>query len=405
MCYLHPFRVKNKKKNNLFAKAPAMVLLWILVGLGFRCTNEETPPRASGKKVLLVVTTDFASGALSGIDLENNQPVNDLLTLDQDSVVREIDGIPYILERTNANIKRLDKNNDFGVVYEKSLRKTPGEYVNPHDIAKVNDETALVSMYALKEMRVVSLDDGTLTGRALDISSYSSDSTAPDVSQLLRVGGFIYAGIQDIVTETCPENTAGCFMGSLFAAQNSRLLKINVSNLHVLRGHLLPFKNLIGRLQLYTSGNVQKILGAGVGMFGQIDGGVVSYHISSDSFDSPTFQEETASSSTGSKGRDINQVVYVNDTRAFAMLSDSGFKNFVVAFNPVTRTITKQILPLDKEDGNYAEILIEGDSLLVADRNTIRPGIRIFDVNTLEEKTPEPINVGLPPYSMVVVER
>ena len=383
-----------------------MAPLWTLVALGFGCANgEEGPPKASGKKILLVATTDFASGALSSVDLENSQPVNGLLTLDQDSVVREIDGNPYVLERRNDNIKRLDKNDNFRIQYEQSLRKVGETGLNPHDIAQINDETALVSLYGLKEMREVRLGDGTLTGRSLDISSYSSDSTAPDVSQLLRMDGFIYAFLQDIVTETCSENTPGCFMGSLFASKNSRLLKINASDLNILEAPSLPFKNPIGRLQLYTSGNVQKILGAGVGVFGQIDGGVVSYNISSGSFDSPTFQEEAVSESTGSKGRDINQVVYVNNEKAFALLADSGFKSFVVAFNPATRTITKQILPPDTEDGDYAEILMEGDSLLVADRNPMRPGIRIFDVNTLEEKTSEPINVGLPPYSMVVVER
>ncbi len=388
----------NKKQFRIKQKSFLVSLLFILMGIMLHCVNKvENLPQVKSERVLLVVTTDYSSGALSAINLENNETYNNLLTLHQDSTVKELDGIPYILEREGAdNIKRLDKNNNFKVIYEESLRKNSDESVNPHDIAKINNETALVSAYNLSELRVINLSNGKLTDTSLDVSSYSSDATPPEVSQLLRVDDFIYASLHDL--------------DEGFAPQNSRLLKIDISdanNLSVAESLQIPFKNLNSRLQLYSSGGELRIVGAGIGSYSSTtDGGVVSYNINTNSFDSSTFKEEATSSMTGTQARNLTQVIYVNDNKAFALLSNnSSFKDFIVVFNPATQTIIKELLG-GENGGSYSTMLLDEGKLFISDRESTQPGIRIFNVETLEEITINgPINVGLPPASMVVIER
>ncbi len=368
-------------------------LLFMFISIVVSCANEKVSQQVEGKQILLVVATDYESGALSAINLENNQTFNNLFALNQDSVLNEIDGIPYILERGKAdNIKRLDKNNNFKVVYEESLRKTSNESVNPHDIAKINEKTALVSTYNLRELRVVNLDNGKLTDTTIDISSYSSDASPPDVSQLLRVDNFIYAGLHDLSE-------------SIFEPQRSRLLKVNTSNLSITALEI-PFKNLSNRLQLYSSGGVKRIIGAGLGSYlSATDGGIVSYNIDTNSFDTPTFREEVTSSATGTKGKNLKQVIYVNDTKAFALLANNSYKDFIVVFNPRTQIITQELLG-ETNGGSYYEMLISNGKIFISDRNLQKPGIRIFNVETLREITTNgPINVGLPPASMKIIER
>ena len=401
----------NKKQFRIKQESFLVSLLFILMGIMLHCVNKvENLLQVKGKRILLVVTTDYSSGALSAINLENNETYNNLLTLHQDSTVRELDEIPYILEREGAdNIKRLDKNNNFKVIYEESLRKNSDESINPHDIAKINNETALVSAYNLSELRVINLSNGKLTDTSLDVSSYSSDATPPDISQLLRVDDFIYASLHDIVSENCEERTVGCYMGKIIASKNSRLLKIDISdanNLSVAESLQIPFKNLSNRLQLYSSGGELRIVGAGIGSYSSTtDGGVVSYNINTNSFDSSTFKEEATSSMTGTQARNLTQVIYVNDNKAFALLSNNSFKDFIVVFNPATQTIIKELLG-GENGGSYSTMLLDEGKLFISDRESTQPGIRIFNVETLEEITINgPINVGLPPASMVVIER
>ena len=83
------------------------------------------------------------------------------------------------------------------------------------------------------------------------------------------------------------------------------------------------------------------------------------------------------------------------------MYYDTSTKVHVKVFNPGTKEITNTLL----SNGNYSQLLVHNGKLYVADTNPKKPGIRIFDVNTLAQETGDPIDIGLPPKSMVILEK
>ena len=129
---------------------------------------------------------------------------------------------------------------------------------------------------------------------------------------------------------------------------------------------------------------------------GIFDGGFSLFNLNKD------FEEQPLLLETDINGN-VHDIELISDTKAFFIYYEgTGFsKMHVKVFNPTTKEITHTLL----SNGNYSQLLVHNGKLYVADKNPKKPGIYIFDVNTLAQETTDPIDVGLPPKSMVVLEK
>ena len=76
----------------------------------------------------------------------------------------------------------------------------------------------------------------------------------------------------------------------------------------------------------------------------------------------------------------------------------------LVSFNPQTGEMLGEVIASDSWDYNAIELNPEGTELWLADAAMTNPGIRIFDIETDQELTESPIDVGLPPFAICFVE-
>ena len=195
---------------------------------------------------------------------------------------------------------------------------------------------------------------------------------------------------------------------SKFAPVNvSCLLKIDVSDVNAMRivkTIKLNMKNPVGQLKQVSFQGVDSLVLATVGCYkvrvaaecpgGTFDGGFSLFNLNTDS-EGPPLLLETAINGN------VHDIEWISDTKAFFMYYDTSLKMHVKVFNPTTKAITNTLL----SNGSYSQLLVHNGKLYVADKNPKKPGIRIFDVNTLAQETIDPIDVGLPPKSMVILEK
>jgi outer membrane protein assembly factor BamB len=101
-------------------------------------------------------------------------------------------------------------------------------------------------------------------------------------------------------------------------------------------------------------------------------------------------------------GLEILNSIFVSKTLAFAIASDQIFQSYLIAFDPESGTVLHTLAVLTSSDGGYfADFAWDGsDKIFVADRSNNQPGIRIFSVTTFAEITSNPLDTGLPPYSL-----
>jgi hypothetical protein len=91
----------------------------------------------------------------------------------------------------------------------------------------------------------------------------------------------------------------------------------------------------------------------------------------------------------------------VSLTKAYAILLDPALRNLLVAFDPVTRTVTRRLLVRTEY---MPDIALAPDGLLwVADGGLPSPGLRIFDPVDDRQLTGAALDVGLPPFAIAFV--
>ncbi len=152
---------------------------------------------------------------------------------------------------------------------------------------------------------------------------------------------------------------------------------------------------------MYYDEGLGKIVVSETGSYGVMDGGV-------EVVDPVNFTAEGFVIDEATLGDDVGPVVLVDDTKGFVVVGGF-FSNKVVAFDvdvdPGTGAV-KGSNPRDLISGFsfIASLAVDDtDRLLVPDRTSGAPGIRVFDSSTEIEITVAPIDVGLPPNTVLVL--
>ena len=365
------------------------------------CRTPNNDLNASNQ-CLLVGTTDYMTANLVEIDLarENVITRNLLDGLDQDHVLRKIGEEVYVLSRGNSNITRLDplaSNTNYPIIYEKST----GENSNPQDIALLNDDLGLVSLYNEGHLAVFQRENGNIS-KTINISTYDSDGI-PNATALHEHGDYVYLAMQVL-----DQNYEGRSNGKLVSISKSDETLSNLSN--------MPFKNPNSDFHYY-SGKLNTstikdwlIITAVASYTDTTDAGVMAYDIANNSWKT-ILSESTVSAN-------IFDAVVITDTLGLALISLADYSNKIVKFNPNNATVNQSDLNMAVASGNFSSMLYDDGKLYLAQasiegegQNT---GIRIFNVDTstgaITEDTVNnlgstPINTGLPPDTMILINR
>jgi hypothetical protein len=143
------------------------------------------------------------------------------------------------------------------------------------------------------------------------------------------------------------------------------------------------------------------IVVSGTGSYFANDGGI-------EVVDPSTFQAEGTIIDESTLGADVGAVVIVDGTVGFTVVG--GFSaNKVVAFDVAVNPGTGEVTGSSPRDLFSSapwipNLAVDGSKqLLVPDRTMGAPGMRVFDSLNETEITSSPIDVGLPPYAILVI--
>jgi len=339
---------------------------------------------------ILISTTDFSTGSTSSLDPVNKTPTIDLEPVGSDAVVRTFGGLVYVVNRGGTgNIQILDPCDDFNTIDQWST----GNGSNPHDIVVLSPTVAYVSRYDMTSVLKMNPQTGA-TITTIDLSIFADADGLPEMDQMWETNNQLFVALQrldrnnfytpvgtsyiaviDLATDTLVDMNPG--MGGV---QPVTLVHTNpYSEVHFWTDTSIP-----GPAYVYFSA---------VGYFGVLDGGVLF-----DVAESPTSQ--TVILSEAEAGGDILDVEILTDDKGFAIVATPSFVTELIAFNPTTRTKTATMYSPGGYDLNDCEPSPLG--LLLTDRKPSNPGIRCFSMYTNVQYPGGPIDVGLPPFDILV---
>ncbi len=108
-------------------------------------------------------------------------------------------------------------------------------------------------------------------------------------------------------------------------------------------------------------------------------------------------------------GGNLSSFAIVSETKAYAIRTGNNWKTELVSFNPSSGKVGTVILssPCLTQGACYTLFSIAyhpSGKLYIVERHPKTPGIRILDTRTNKELTQTPLNIGLPPMSVVFYE-
>lgn len=323
--------------------------------------------------VALVTTTDYMSGAISSIAGDSMDATNQLSVVHSDTVCRydSTTNKMYLVHRMGSDAVTVLDPDTFEVVSQYSVEAG----TNAQDIAVVSAERAYVPRLGSAEILVVNPTTGVEIQR-IDLSLYADADGVPEAAQAYFRDGTVFITLNRLNPMWSVE-------------EYSSVILLNAETGAVKKEVQTTATNPSGVLRFNKA--TQAFVLIETGAYGVLDGGVET--LSTNGILSGLLVSEA------DLGGDVFDAIIATETLGFAVIGvagESGSKTQLVTFNPKKGTVGDTLVASEGYDLASMELL-DGGLLWVADRNMTNPGVRIFDVATLEEVTPSPINVGLPP--------
>ncbi|GIX48088.1 MAG: hypothetical protein KatS3mg131_2299 [Candidatus Tectimicrobiota bacterium] len=330
-------------------------------------TSTSQPPSPAAAppttEVAFVLTSDFATGSYSVIDLATRRLFADIVLggVHSDALARAHQGRIYVVNRLGQdNIQILDPAQGYTTVAQQSVE--PGS--NPQDIAFAAGK-AYVSR--LKSAELLILDPDTLEARGtIDLSGFTKPEDLDGVPELYRMlvhEGLLYVLLQhlDFTTGFPVRRVAPGEVVVIDPASDSvvDVIPLNGTN---------PFSFL----QFSPEVRGGRLLVSSVGDFGVLDGGI-------EAIDPATGSVEFVVTEAA-LGGDITHFQVISADKGFAVVTDASFLNALVAFNPTTgeRLATLEG-PRDDFMPHFAVNRRGELYLAVADLETPTPEVLVFD--------------------------
>lgn len=350
------------------------------------CTDLPRPlkPDVPADNLLIVGTTDFSTGFISAVSLDDLTVYKDIQPAHSDFSIASEGTAVYTLNKLGADsITRSQPAESFSIQYSVSA----GSKTNPYDIVEIGSNRAAVSLYGQDYLLLID----TITGKTvsqIDLPAYADADGIPETSSLFYRNGRLYVFVQRL-----DRNTTSSSIWP--PAGQSYLLKINSTFTAVEKSFTLPFTNPVSRARYFTERN--SIIIAAPGNYGanySLDGGVIEFDLDTETFLISPLTEQQA-------GLEISDAVLVSSTLGFAICSDASFNSYFIAFNPSTHAMISTLAQIPATTGGYfSGMAYHNGRLYLGDRKANGPGIRIFNTTTLNEITQTPLDTGLPPVSL-----
>ncbi len=349
----------------------------------------------TGELAFVTTTNFFDSASYSTINLRNNRADEDLPSeagiIESDNDAVYYNNRVYVINRFNFdNITVLDVSDLSTAIKQFST----GNGSNPQDMAFVSDEQAYVSL--LGENDLLRVDPTAANGSEIvsriDLSGFRDPNDSDGIVEaksLVIVGKYLFVALQ-LLDNFSPIPGVKAVLAVIDTTDDT-LVDADPGaagvNPITLSGQNPQFMRYVPDLG--------KIVVSETGSFGdKVDDGI-------ETVDPFTFDAEGFLIDEDDLGGDVGDVVIVDGLKGYVVITDANFDNKVVIFDVETGD---NLGDLTGDLPFIPELAVDGSKrVLVPDRTLTEPGIRIFDSFTDTEVTASPIDVGLPPNTVIVL--
>ncbi len=325
----------------------------------------------------VVVTTDYRTGSWAVVSLDHAKVEKGFGIIHQDTICRysPITKKMYLVQRMGADaVAVMDPMNGYAIESEFSV----GQATNAQDIAVVSTDRAYVPRYSSKSLLV--LDPATGENiEELDLSPWADSDGMAEPGWALANEGKVFVAIQRL-KDFQPTGYSSMLVFDGTTGKVIKEIKLVGTD---------PFSKL-----RYCAPLDSIVIGE-IGKLSVLDGGVELLHTSDLTSSGFIITEKEL-------GGDIIDVVIARHHKGYAIVShsrdDFSASTSVVSFDPDTGKMLSTLAQSEAFDHSFLELTPSGEQLWVAQRKRTDPGVRVFDTQTDEELTSDPIDVGLAPF-------
>jgi DNA-binding beta-propeller fold protein YncE len=348
------------------------------VGLaGCSARGSITAPFILSSNQAIVLTSDFATGGVSVIDLDTRQVAANVATVHSDATLRFHDGLIYVINRFGQdNIQIIDPGKHYATLRQFST----GNGSNPQDIAFATSRKAYVSRYGSADLEVVDPRSGFQLS-TISLAAFADGDGLPEMARMAMVGQYLFVACQRLTN---------------FAASNpSMVVVINVITDAIVDvdpgAPGVQAITLIGRnpvTELVYDAVTHSLLVGCAGAYGVMDGGI-------ERIDAFTLQDLGVVISETALGGDIGDIAWNGPDHSYAIVSDASFNASVVSWSATTGAMLAPVYAPGGFSLPDCEVDARGE-LYVCDNRFTAAGVRVFrtGVDTL---IAGPLDTGLPP--------
>ncbi len=345
-------------------------------------------PGASGwpdGNYMFVLTSeyDYSAGNTSLMDvIEPWQHENFVEPISGDAVARSYEGLIYVVNRFGAdNIQVIDPAAGFSTIRQFSVG--PGS--NPQDICFVSETRAFVSRYESAELWEVDPTTGEHTD-SIDLSPLADGDGIPEMHSMFIADGKLFLALQRLDRDNYWVPVPPSYLAVIDLEDNS-LIDVDPETPGIQGIRLSATNPNSFIIEDPTTGNL--LLGE-CGAYGAADGGI-------EAVDPLTMTSQGMLIDEATLGGDINSWDTLDGALAYCVVLSPTWTTSIVCVD--LRSGTKEATIATSSEYAYAHVNLEPSSgdLFVADRTFALPGVRVFDGETGQEKTTNPIGVGLYP--------
>jgi len=338
---------------------------------------------AGGKAI--IASTDFETGMLATVAVRPPRRVtHPEAQIHSDAVIRVSGGMVFVVNRfLGDNIQRLDPAQGLRTRFQCST----GNASNPQDIVVVAPDKAYVTRYDRPELWIVDPSVGSdcagFRRGVVDLSAFADADGLPEMDQMAVVEGRLFVTVQRL------DRRRG------FAPTGpSRVVVIDVATDTVTGDIPLHGSNPFGDASsIVREPGTGRLVIASVGnIYAVGDGGLERVDPFTLQAEGHFFVDETQ------LGGNILDFVLLSATKGYAILQDADLQNRLVDFDP---TGARPPRTLYRRQAYLPDIAVGPDGLLwLADQGLPDPGIDLFDPNSDKPVLRQPLDVGLPPFSI-----
>jgi hypothetical protein len=341
---------------------------------------------------VFAVTTDYGpSGRFSIADVVPPWSVDaNLGSIHSDAVARHHGGLIYVVNRLYAdNIQVLDPEQNFATVIQFSVG--PGS--NPQDIAVVSPDHAYVSRYETAWLYEVDPTVGAILD-SIDLSGFADADGIPDMAQMALVGDLLFVAIQRLDRDNYWLPVSPSYLAVIDTNTNALVDADPVAP--GIQGIELTGLNPTSEIHVDEEAGI--IYVGESGQWDVSDGGV-------DAVDAVGLTALGFVTTEDQLGGDLGDFTLPVNGRAHAVVSVStpGWESYCVSFDWTDGDLINEVWRPGGFSVEDIEVHPGTGQLFLCDRTYTDPGVRVFSAADGTQLTTGPLDVGLPPFDLVIV--